>query len=205
MVETYPHNIWSRAKWQQERDAARVPAGACPRVSVAAELDRFHMAMANGVSPAAKHAARRLEERVTTYVDSIEAKHPLWSRRVSVQLAERARTIHDDFDKIGRAAEEYNKAIAIVQNSFEVAEMDIEDWLRAGGDTRLESRAVDVLVAGLREVYVQAQRLTYVTDRVERGIWAEARNYWAVMDRSRAPDRLWLERVNDLRVRLKPV
>lgn len=204
MVDIFPHNIWSRPKWQQERDTAKVSAGACPRMSVAAELDRFHAEMAKGFNPGSIHAAKRLEERIKTYVGSIGARHPSWARRVAAQVGERAYAAQSEFEKIGRAAEGFNKAILMVQRSFEAAEADIEDWMRAGGGTRLESRQVDQLLAGLRELYINGQRLTYVNDRLERGVWSDARRYWSAMDGRRAPDYRWLEGVNELRVRLRP-
>ena len=205
MVELYPHNVWSRARWQQERDAARVPAGVCARVSVGAELDRFHVEMAKGFGAGSAFAAKRLEERCDTYVEAVQPKFPGWAKRVAGQIGDRARTLQDEFDKIGRAREGFNNAIVLVQKSFEPAEADIEHWLRTGGGTRLDSRPVDMLVAGLREIYINGQRLTYVTDRIERGVWNDARRFWSAMDGRRTPDWLWLESVNELRVRLRPV
>lgn len=204
MVERYPHNIWTRSKWQEERTVAAVPRGACPTVSIAEELDRFHRSVAHGVSPAATSAAFRLTERARAYVASVRSRYPNWANRVTAQIADRALAVHEEFDKIGKAREQFNKAVLMVKQAFEPAESDIEHWMDAGENTRLNSRSVDILVAGLREVYVQGQRLTYITDRLDQGVWNDARRLWSVMDGRRQPDRLWLEGVNDLRVRLRP-
>ncbi len=205
MVELYNHNLWTRTKWQQERDAARVPAGACPSVSVAADLDRFHVDMGKAYSLSSITAARRLEERVRTYIEAVRPRYPAWANRVAAQVGERIRIVADDLEKVGRAREGFNKAVVLVRETFEPAETDIEDWLASGGETRLSSRNVSMLVAGLRDIYVCGQHLPYVTDRFDRAIATDARKYWSVMDSRRPPDRLWLEGVNDLRVRLRPV
>jgi hypothetical protein len=205
MVEVYPSNIWTRAKWQQERAAAKVPRRACRQVCVADELDRFHMAMAEGIGPGAGPTAHRLDEKIRIYIAEVHGRHPGWATRITVQIADRARAIQDEFVKIHNAREQFNKTILLIKEAYEPAENDIEDWLLASEGVRLTSRSVDILVAGLRELYVTGQRLTYTTDRVDNGIWQDARRYWQAMDVVRRPNRQWLEGVNDLRMRLRPV
>lgn len=204
MVEIYPTNIWSRAKWQQERDAVRVPKGACPKISVGEELDRFHQEMVRGVGLNASAAAKRLEDRARTYVAAVQQRHPDWARRVGVQIADRARGLRVEFDKIANARVGFNKAVLVVQQSWRAAELDIGDCLSRGG-SRLASRHADLLLAGIREIYAQGQRLAYVTDKLEKGILNDARKIWMAVDGGRAPTQFWLEDVNDLRMRLRPI
>lgn len=205
MAEIYPTHIWTAAKWQQERDAARVPGGACPGVSLAGELVRFHAEFARGIGPNAGLAAKRLEDKVKLYVAAVQQRYPVWGRKVGTLIGDRLRVIREDLERMGKATALYNKAVGLVQAAWPQAHTDVDDWMGSGGGFRLASREYQLVVAGLREIAVQGQLLSYVSDRLERGVWLQARRCWSAVDGGRSPTQQWLEDTADLRLRLRPL
>ena len=81
----YAHTVWSRDRWKNERDGAKVPKGAVKGVSVGDELDKFDKAHKKSLDAGAKQA-NLLKSKLAKYASSIKAKHPEFAKTVSNRL-----------------------------------------------------------------------------------------------------------------------
>ncbi|MEO0622530.1 MAG: hypothetical protein AAF183_09890 [Pseudomonadota bacterium] len=77
--------VWDRKRWQTERDKAGVSKGACSKISVGSELDKFHKAYAKDYVTAAKQA-KVLKGKLDTYCASVKKKHPKFEKLIKDRL-----------------------------------------------------------------------------------------------------------------------
>lgn len=131
MPEKLLHGVWTRQKWQQERDAQKVPKGAA-KVSMGDALDKFHKAADKGIKTGVP-AADALRKAIATYKSAIKAKHKAFHDRIERQLEHYVNAYVTDAGKLTTAVGQYASRREAAATQLRQVGAEFLHWEKAGG------------------------------------------------------------------------
>ncbi len=201
MPEPYPNSVWDRKKWQTERDKAGIAKGACSKVSVGDELDKFHKEFAKGYSKY-KEATQRLIDKIDIYAAALDkSKKPdekKWAGHVRTVIVDRCTEMMKDFDLIEKARGDYNKGVQIAKAAWPKVKTEALLWLTNSDGEPLKVPQMKAFVTGLQAVDTHGRRLRYATDEVSKELQVTAHKTWYFVDGGGAVDVEWVNSTDQL-------
>lgn len=166
------HSVWTREEWQKARidkgknGGEEVPKGAALRVSIGADLDKLHSAMAQGVKPA-KKAAETLKKDLAVYLKAVKKKYPHWHARVQRQLEHGVDNYIHDADKVLTAATLYAARLKAANTAMMQTGADFVHWEKAtGGKGRFTPSNEKIVGKALEELMFSVDKMPYYTDKI---------------------------------------
>jgi len=185
MPKDYPLYVWTRKKWQEERDKADVPKGAASKVSMGDELDKFHKAFAKGLGEGAD-AGKRLKTKIAAYRAAVKTKYPKWAKRVEDQLEFNLDAFLNDYEQIEAGAKTFNEAVDTVRDIWPDIKDELKTWLKEhpepGEGEKFEHAKLKALRKALGEIGNVGQRLQFASDELPDAVWKEAKKVWYELD-----------------------
>ncbi len=124
--------VWDRKRWQTERDKAGVKKGACSKVSVGGELDKFHKAHGKDFKTGAKQAAN-LKKALVTYCAAITKKpgdktHKDFVQRIQSRLIVNVDNYITYVDDTAKARDWYPSELEKARSFWNRLEPEFKEW-----------------------------------------------------------------------------
>jgi hypothetical protein len=166
MPETFPTNLWTRTKWQEERDKLKVPKGAA-RVSMGDSIEKFHKANAKGLKDGVA-AATALKKALVTYKAAIKAKYKPFYDRIERQFEYELDHYLSDSARLGVVAKTYTATHTTATDAVRQVGAEFIQWEQAGSNGTFKPSKEKATNDALTKFVDVVKKMPYFTDKIKK-------------------------------------